>query len=198
MVSGFGPLSGNPALRNGAYRDVEIHMEKIETLRNFAHRTYGDIGRVVLTAEIGAVKLNGQTLPAGSVEYLLNFALQSLQDAYAGARSAAEAKGAFDGKLDKLIAGTIGTRTASAAVSDETRIQRKIVKAALKAKLGGASAEWKTFTGLEQDVQEAKLDELFTKNAEALAPLVAAELEELQRERKRKAALAAKTGVLEL
>lgn len=170
----------------------------MQTLREFNHRTFGQIGRVVLEADVKVVKLNGKPIPDQSVEYLLNFALQSLQDAYAGAKNEAEAQGAFGTKLDKLIAGTIGLRTGGSAVTDETRIARRIVRNAMKAKLGKESEDWKAFEALSDDDANARLDEVFAKNEAKLRPLVNAELEELRKERARKAALAGKSGELEL
>ena len=164
----------------------------MQTLREFNHRTFGAIGRVVLEADVKVMKLNGQPIPDASVEYLLYFALQSLQDAYAGAKTEAEAKGAFGTKLDKLIAGTIGTRVGGAGVSEETRVARQITRAKLRA-------------GLEKDVYEAKykeddeaVDAVYAKNEAKLRPFVTEKLEELKREREAKAKLANKSGELEL
>lgn len=72
------------------------------------------VGAVEFVAPDGDYMVNGQTLPESSVTHLLTFALQTLQDAYAGAKDESEAKGAFDGKLDKLLAGSIGTRGVAA------------------------------------------------------------------------------------
>lgn len=168
------------------------------TVREFNHRTYGAIGKVVLEADVKTVKLNGKPIPGASVEYLLNFALQSLQDAYAGAKNAAEAKGAFDTKLDRLIAGTIGTRSGSGGVSDETRIARRIVRNAMKTKLGKDSLDWIAFTDLSDDEANARLDEVFAKNEAKLRPIVEAELEELRKERERKAKLAKSSDDLDI
>lgn len=78
---------------------------KREFVRKGSH-----VGSVTFDAPDGDYVVNGQTLPESSVTHLLTFALQTLQDAYAGAKDESEAKGAFDGKLDKLLSGTIGTR----------------------------------------------------------------------------------------
>lgn len=165
----------------------------MQTLREFNHRTFGQIGRVVLEADVKVMKLNGLPIPDASVEYLLNFALQSLQDAYAGAKTEAEATGAFGTKLDRLIAGTIGVRLGGgASVSEETRVARQITRAKLRA-------------GLEKDVYEAKykeddeaVDAVFAKNEAKLRPFVDEKLAELKREREAKARLAGKSGELEL
>lgn len=56
------------------------------------------------------------------------------------------------------------------AVSTETTIQRVVTRAALKAQLGGESAAWKEFIGKDKADQNAKLDEVWAKNAAALKP----------------------------
>ena len=179
-----------PPMVRGTIFGVKV-MSKVETVREFAHRQYGAIGRVVLSADVAKVTLNGSELPIGSVEYLLNFALQSLQDAYAGAKNEAEAKGAFNTKLDKLLAGTIGTR-ASAGVSDEVRIARQVVREVLR-------------KDLAKDVYEAKykdddeaVDAVYEKNRAKLEDEVKTRLAKLAEERERKAKLAKSSGELEL
>lgn len=162
----------------------------MQTVREFNHKTFGAIGRVVLDADVKSVKLNGKDLPAGSIEYLLNFALQSLQDAYAGAKNEAEAQGAFNTKLDRLVSGTIGVRLGGGnSVDEATKVARQITKAAFKFKL-----DKDAFDALTDD----RLDELFEKNEAKLRPMVDARLAELTKERERKAKLAKASGELEL
>lgn len=167
-------------------------MTKIETVREFNHRDHGSIGRVILSADVATVTLNGKDLPMGSVEYLLNFALQSLQDAYAGSKTAAEAKGAFDGKLDKLIEGTIGTRSGGTGVSDETRISRQVVREVLRKSLTKEAYEAK----YKDD--DAAVDAVYAKNAAKLEGEVKTRLAKLVEERARKAKLVKSSGDLEL
>ena len=81
-------------------------MTNYDVKRGFTHRTFGEIGAVDMTAEVAKVTVNGTELPETSVEYLLHFALQSLQDAYAGAKNPTEAAAAFDKKLKALCEGT--------------------------------------------------------------------------------------------
>jgi len=158
-------------------------MTKVEFKRDFAHRTYGAIGSVELAAMVGDIKLDGQVLPDTSVEYLLNFALQSLQDAYAGAKDAKEAQALWAKKRDALIAGTIGVRTGGAGVDEATAVARIIVRQYAKAKLGAKSKEWAKFTGLSDADQNAKLDEWHKANEAAFADAIKAELK--RREEKR-------------
>ena len=63
----------------------------------------------------------------------------------------------------------------------------------LKEKWGAKSTEWAEFTGLADDAQDAKLDEIFAKNEAKLQAKVDARLEQLRKEREAKKAL--KTGV---
>lgn len=101
-------------------------------IRNYAKRETeksswsGEIGSARLTVDAVkeeiVVKLDGVTLPANSVEYLLNFSLQSLQDAYAGAASIEEAQGNWGKKRIALMEGTIGTR-GEGGMNDEERAE---------------------------------------------------------------------------
>lgn len=172
---------------------METDMTSI--VREFNHRTYGAIGRVVLEADVKVLKVNGKPVPDSSVEYLLTFALQSLQDAYAGAKNEAEAKGAFEGKLAKLMEGSIGVRTGGSGVSEETRVARQIVATMLRTKY---ASTWEEVKDLDDDAKNERLDAIFAKNEEKLRPAVDARLEELRKERERKAKLAKNVGDLEL
>lgn len=162
----------------------------MEITRTFTHRTFGKIGEVTLAAPKGKYVLNGNELPESSVAHLLSFALQTLQDAYAGAKSTDEAQGAFNGKYDKLINGTIGTRTGGDGVDERTRVARAIVRSAVKAKFGAKSPDWAKFTGLADDEQNAKLDAWFAKNEATFGPAVDEKLAELAAARKKKEELA--------
>lgn len=164
----------------------------MQTVRNFAHKRFGEIGRVVLEADVKTVKLNGKPIPEGSIEYLMNFALQSLQDAYAGATDEAEAKASWQKRFDRLVEGKIGVREGGSGVSEEVRVARTIVRAKLKAKLtkGDYEAKYK-------DDDEA-VDAVFAKNKDKLQPFVDERLAELKKERERKAKLAKQADELEI
>ena len=146
------------------------------TSRSYAHKVYGQIGTVTMTSPAGDWTLNGQPLPERSVDHLLTFALQTLQDAYAGADSTDAAKKKFDDKLAKLIAGTLGVRSAGGAVDEETRHMRIIMRSLVAANFGKLA--WKAmeedekveyidaaYDGLE-DADRAAIDEAV---AEAIA-----------------------------
>lgn len=148
----------------------------MEYNRNFTHRTFGAIGSVTFTVPKGKFAINGNELPESSVAHLMTFALQTLQDAYAGAKSTDEALGAFNGKLDKLLNGTIGTRGSGDGADERTRVARSVVHAAAKVKFGAKSADWKAFTELDDDARNAKLDAWFAANEAAFTPAVDEEM----------------------
>lgn len=82
----------------------------MDIMRKYSHAEHGDIGEVALTVPADGWTLNGQALSEAAVQHLATFALQTFQDAYAGAKNAGDAKGNFDKKLAKVMDGTIGTR----------------------------------------------------------------------------------------
>lgn len=94
----------------------------------------GAIGAVKLEAPDGKWMLDGKELSADSIEYLMGFALQSLQDAYAGAKSLADATAAFEKKRTAIIEGTLGQRGGGAEEEPHMRYVRQIIRKALGAK----------------------------------------------------------------
>lgn len=135
--------------------------------RDYTHKTFGAIASVEFEVPKGTFKLDGHELPESSVEHLMRFALQTLQDSYAGSKNTDESKGAFNGKYDKLLNGTIGTRSGGDGVDERTRVARSVVMQAAKAKFGAKSPEWASFTGLDDSERNAKLDAWYTANAKA-------------------------------
>jgi len=168
----------------------------MEIIRSFDHRGgknrpgFGHIGEVTFTVPKGKYVLNGTELPDASVTHLMTFALQTLQDAYAGSENLAEAKGAFDGKLDKLLKGTIGTRTAGDGADERTRVARSLVQAAYKTKVGAKSPDYVAFTGLSDADQNAKLDAWYAANREAFDPAIDDEMARRAAKREAKTGLA--------
>ena len=146
--------------------------------RTYEHRAFGRIGEVELTVTGGTWELNGKPLPASSVEHLMTFALQTLQDAYAGAKDAGEAKALWAKKLDRLIAGGIGVRQGGGA-GEETKLWRVVAGRVLRMK---APERWKK---MKEDVDA--IDAFVEKNRAKLQPFFDAEVEA----RKRREALAA-------
>jgi len=167
----------------------------MEYVRNFTHRMFGKVGDVVFTTPKGAYKINGTELPESSVAHLMTFALQTLQDAYAGAKSTDEALGAFNGKLDKLLNGTIGTRGSGDGADERTRVARSIMHGLVKAKFGAKSTEWATFTGLADAEQNAKLDAMVAANQAALDPAIDEEMARRAARRDAKAALGSTVAI---
>ncbi len=130
--------------------------------RTYKHREHGDIGSVQLIVEDGKWTINGNELPTASVHYLANFALQSFQDAYAGAKSQDEAIGAFNKKVDAVVNGTVGLRTGG--VSDVHKVMRTLARKVLRRDL--TKVEFKTFNNLETADQNSTLDTMI-KDKEA-------------------------------
>jgi hypothetical protein len=172
-----------------------VNIMAYEIARTFAKRETensnwsGKIGVASLfVSDDGTWTMDGKVLPRKSVEYLLTFSLQSLQDAYAGAESLAEATANWSKKHDALIDGTIGSRGGGA--DDETKVGRKLVLARLIAKYGKDSEQ--------AAATPEQLDEVLAKNAAAFAPLVAKEMARLEAARKERAAMAAELGELDI
>lgn len=173
-------------------------MAKNETYtasRAYDHKTYGRMGTAEFTVTGDNVKftLNGTELPAASVDHLMVFALQTLQDAYAGAENAADAQERFDGKLKRILEGTLGTRTGGAGVDPVTAEIRAIIRGDVKKAVGD---EWKA---MEEDARNAAIDAVFADQPEEVqAALTEAAKEAIVRkaaERAAKAALGAKLSI---
>lgn len=127
------------------------------TSRSYAHKTFGQIGAVTMTSPDGDWTINGAVVPERTVDHLLTFALQTLQDAYAGAADATDAKEKFDCKLAKLAAGTLGVRSGGgAAVDEETRHMRMIMRSLVAANFGKLA--WKS---MEEDEKVEYIDEAY-------------------------------------
>lgn len=161
----------------------------------------GRIGSTELTFEAEGeivVHLDGHQLPASSVTYLMTFALQSMQDAYAGADSLGAAIGAFEKKRDAIVNGTLGVRGTGDGASYFTTIARRMVRALFKSKYGAKSTEWAAFMKLDDDEQDAELDRKYAANEAKLRPVVEAEIARIKEEAARKAAIAGEAGDIEL
>lgn len=149
----------------------------IQVKRAFVHKAHGEIGEIELASDVKKMVLNGVELPQVSIDYLLTFAMQTLQDAYAGAKDQDEAQKAFEAKLERIQKGEIGVR--GAGVDPMVKIQRDAVKRALKAK------------GLKiKDFDNDQLDKIFADNGELLKPIV----DEIVKEQREREAKLAKLG----
>lgn len=170
-------------------------MTKLETKeylvnRAFDHKTFGRIGIVEMSAGVSGISINGKELPATSIEYLLTFALQNLQDAYAGAESADDATARFAKKLERLLDGTIGVRAAGDGATAEVRVRRSVVAELLRKSEAGKAK----LKEAGDDGRDALLDGIFDKQAkpqqDAIMAEVAKRIAEAQAKAKQAAALA--------
>lgn len=114
---------------------------------------------------------------------------QKIADAASGAQTADEAGAAMSKAVNAILAGEWSSRVAGSGVGEEQRVQRQIARVALKARLGGASADWKAFTGGTDAAQAERLDTIYAKNEAKLAPAVKAKLAALAQERADRKAL---------
>lgn len=162
--------------------------EKRETAKNAWQGRIG-MAELIMSAKGGelVVTLNGKTLPQSMIDYLMTYSLQSLQDSYAGSENLNEATASFEKRLAAIQEGTIGVRTGSGA-SEETIVQRMVAKAAFMASAKVTDADKEAFGKLDDDAQNAKLDEIFAKNSEKLSPAVEKKIAERAEARAKRAA----------
>jgi hypothetical protein len=165
--------------------------KQLNASRTYDHKAYGRIGIAELLVESKSdivVMLNGQELPPQSVDHLLTFALQTLQDAYAGAESETDAQERFNAKLERILAGTLGTRSGGNGVTEETRIMRMVLRPLVKDAVGKEG--WKD---MDETARVEAIDNAYESlDADGKAQVAAA----VETERKRIAAeAAAKAGL---
>jgi len=161
----------------------------MDITREYNHRKHGEIGKVTFTAPDGKYTVNGKELPASGVAHLLTFALQSFQDAYAGADNHDEAVALHDKKVQAVINGTVGTRTGG--VTDIHRVMRSLARKVLRRDM--TTDEFKAFNATEKTEQNAKLDAMVEANADAYE---SAADKHIKAEAKRQAELTELTGTL--
>lgn len=166
---------------------TKLETTLVNVSRSFDHKAHGRIGLVNMEAAIAYVAIDGKQLPATSVEYLLTFALQNLQDSYAGAESAEDATARFDKKLQRLIEGTIGVREAGAGVSAEIKTRRVVMGELLR-----KSEKGKAALKAREDDRDVFLDEVFAKQPQDRQDAIMAEVAQRVEAAKAKAKQAAK------
>lgn len=131
--------------------------------------------------------VDGKEIPDTSALYLMTFALQSLQDAYAGADSLDEATANFDKKLAALLDGTIGVRGSGGGLSDEERAEAYVAEQAVREKV--SADEWKAMSDDAKAERVAKaIATLKEKRADVFAAKVAERVAHVVEQRKRRAA----------
>jgi hypothetical protein len=182
-------------------RHMPHNMESNMTIHNiarvFAKRETaksdwsGRIGAVEMVADVASIKVNGNDLGTASIDYLLNFSLQSLQDAYAGAESLVEAEAAWQKKLDALIEGTIGVRSGGGGMSDEERAELYVAEAVYAAVHKKGTEKGDAFRALDGDDKYEFIVGILPKVREQVKDFedrVAARVETVVENRKRRAA----------
>lgn len=163
-------------------------MAKLEVVefainRTFDHKKFGRVGVVEMSAGVSGISINGKELPKSSIEYLLTFALQNLQDAYAGAESADDATKRWGDKLARLVEGNIGVRSSGPSVSRETKVRRNVLAEQIRVKGKG-----EVLKGLEGAERAEFLDGVFDKQSEtAQAAIMALVAERIAEEDARRA-----------
>lgn len=184
---------------------MEYLVNRVFTKRETEKSSWsGRIGAVTLEANITDVSINGKTLPEASVNYLLNFSLQSLQDAYAGADDLTEATANWEKKLAALMDGTIGVRSGGGGMSDVERAELYVAEAIYATKFGKDTEKGKAFRALKDDDKYEFLVGIVEKLAEQLPDWearVTARVEHVVEQRKKRAAekaAIASMGELEL
>lgn len=129
---------------------------------------------------------------------------QKIADAASGAKKVAEESnsdidavtlGMMEKALAALLAGEWSSRVAGEGISERKRVERAIMRKAVKEKFGAKSPQWAKFTGMSDDEQAKELDRWFAANAEALTPDVDAELARREEARKAKAKLSGKIEI---
>lgn len=153
--------------------------------RKFQHKSkegvVTDFGIVAVEYE-AVISLNGNEMGERSVEHLIHYAMQSLQDQYAGvgtSKTVAEATAAFTTRLDKLVNGTIGIRSGTGGVDPLTTVMRSIARKFVKAKL--SKAEYKEKYTDNEDKNDY-LDSVIDKKPETFESAGKAELARMAKE----------------
>ena len=130
--------------------------------RTYVHHDHGPIGSVVIEVKDNKFVVNGKVVPDSSQVHLMRYASQSLQDSYAGAKSAEDAVAAFETRMTRLVDGTIGEKGTALTPLEKkmNSIARQVIKAELKRK--GRPA--KDFTDLDKDKQADVIEKLINAN----------------------------------
>ncbi len=150
--------------------------------RKFYHKATDTTFGIVTVEYDGHMILDGHDLSETSVQYLVNYALQALQDTYAGvgtSKTVGEATAAFTTRLDKLINGTIGIRSGTGGVDPLTTVMRSIARKFVKAKL--SKAEYKEKYTDNEDKNDY-LDSVIDKKPETFETAGKAELARMAKE----------------
>lgn len=154
----------------------------MQITRKYAHKTFGDIGSVAIEFPTDTWILNDVELPVDGVRAIVNHGLQILQDAYAGAKTADQAAGDWQKKLDKVLAGTVATRETGPRNPFETECRRLaeiMVLNALKAKGIAKPKNFKDLVAATREKHAATIEPEATENLAKAAELDVIDLDDL-------------------
>jgi len=161
-------------------------------IRNYVHKTHGEIGTAKLEIPEGTWKLNGVELEPGAIEYLANFALQTGQDAYASSKTREEAVAAWEKRIERIQTDSIGMREGGNSEEPWLRFARAIIRAQLNAR----KDEYKALS--TQSERDDMLNDIFDSLPgdvqSAIETDAKADLEAYRAEQKRKAEKAKKVA----
>jgi hypothetical protein len=142
--------------------------------REFATKA-GAIGRVHLKAEISWLKIatdENETfieIPADSIEYLINFGLQFLQDAYAGKPDLTYAIAAHRQRRDRFISGNMRSRAVAPKVSSWQAEARRFMLNFIR---NNDAAKVKYAALPDAKARTAYLDERIVANIDTIKPKI--------------------------
>lgn len=176
-------------------------MPSFTDMNVFNHRggksnpAFGEIATARWEAD-ATLSIDGKPVPQASIVYLLAYGIrQTLQDSYASAESAEDAKAKYAAKLESIMDGTVGSRAGSGGVSDETLAGRNVIRRLIKA---GRNPELAKEYKAASDAKERNeiLDARIAANADnaAFTKAVKAEVAAMVAERKRVAETASNLG----
>lgn len=162
----------------------------VTATRTYDHKDDGRIGKAgIRIMADGTVEMyhndgDWQKLSVGSAEYMLNFSLQTFQDAYGGAdKNKATRVKEFNDKVAKVLDGTIGTGGGGGkrtSAEDEAKLNLARTFLAKNkdatAKLNGKAAD-----------RDAVVAAFWDKNGKKLADQLAAEIAKVEARRKAEA-----------
>ena len=162
-----------------------------EVARRFEKHGFSSIVTLAVTetGEIALKKSGGKytALSHNSTIYMLNYAMRTFQDAYAGSDSRGSVIESFEERYARIIDGTIGTRS---RIDDQTRAERECILLALSLpKNAGKLAEYKPLKGAAAN---AYLDNMASEQSDnpAFVKMVELKVAEYVRARDAAAALA--------
>lgn len=162
-----------------------------EVARRFEKHGFSSIITLAVTdtGEVALKESGGKyvTLSDNSAVYMLNYAMRTFQDAYAGATDRASVTESFEERLARIIDGSIGTRS---RIDDRTRAERECILLALSLpKNAEKLAEYKPLKGAAAN---AYLDNMASEQSDnpAFVKMVEAKVAEYVRAREAAATLA--------